>query len=64
MLNADQKAIQQLNFAGNLDQPGPTFFITEEKKLFWVFYEEQWEHCKFVLYCISLYCKFIKYKTT
>ena len=33
-LNADPKAIQQINFAGNLDQPGNTamLFIFEEAK--------------------------------
>ena len=34
MLDADPKAIQQIDFTGNLDQPGSTtiFSITEEAK--------------------------------
>ena len=33
-LDADPKAIQQINFAGNLDRPGDTriYFILEEAK--------------------------------
>ena len=31
-LNADPKAIQQINFTGNLDREATIFFITEEAK--------------------------------
>ena len=31
-LDADPKAIQQINFITNLDQDGNTFFIIEEAK--------------------------------
>ena len=31
-LDADPKAIQQINFTGNLDQQATIFFITEEVK--------------------------------
>ena len=31
-LDADPKAIQQINFNGNLDQDGSMFFIVEEVK--------------------------------
>ena len=31
-LNADPKAIQQINFTGNLDREATMFFITEEAK--------------------------------
>ena len=43
MLDADPKAIQQIDFTGNLDQPGSTtiFSITEEAKdSFWLFSKE------------------------
>ena len=31
-LDADQKAIQQINFTGNLDREATMFFIIEEAK--------------------------------
>ena len=32
VLDSDQKAIQQINFTGNLDNQSAIFFITEEVK--------------------------------
>ena len=32
VLDADPKAIQQINLTGNLDGAGQTFFTTEEEK--------------------------------
>ena len=42
-LDADPRAIQQINFTANLDRPGNTtmfFIIEEEKKLFLNFHKE------------------------
>ena len=40
-LDPGQKAIQQINFAGNLEQQTTIFFIIEEvKKLFKIFHKE------------------------
>ena len=43
-LDADQKAIQQINFTGNLDRAGNTtmFFIVDEAKepIIQIFYKE------------------------
>ena len=48
-LDADPKAIQQINFTANLDRAGNTrlYFILEEtKKLFLNFHKELFKFCK------------------
>ena len=43
-LDADPKAIQQINFTANLDRAGNTrvyFILKKQKKLFWTFHKEQ-----------------------
>ena len=43
-LDADPRAIQQINFTANLDRAGNTrvYFILEEAKdIFWTFHKEQ-----------------------
>ena len=51
MLDADSKAIQQINFTGNLDLDGSTtiFFIIEEVKNHSRFFTRNREYCKFIL---------------
>ena len=52
-LDADPKAIQQINFTGNLDRDGNTamfFFIGKGKELFKTFQKEPWEYCIFILF--------------
>ena len=40
-LDADPRAIQQINFTGNLDLAATMFsFLKKEKKLFWTFHKE------------------------
>ena len=42
-LDADLRAIQQINFKANLDRAGNTtmlFIIEESKKLFWTFQKD------------------------
>ena len=42
-LDADPKAIQQINFTANLDRAGNTriySFLKKQKKLFWTFHKE------------------------
>ena len=49
-LDADPKAIQQINFTANLDRAGNTRFyfkFKEQKKLFFNFHEELQKFCKF-----------------
>ena len=51
-LDADPKAIQQINLTANLDWDGNTamFFINEEaKKTFLIFHRELLKYCKFIL---------------
>ena len=50
-LDADPKAIKQINFTGNLDsiESATLFFISEEaKKLFQIFHREPCEYCSFI----------------
>ena len=54
-LDADSKAIQQINFTANLDQDGKTtvFFLIEEVKetiLFQIFHKKLSKYCKCVLW--------------
>ena len=43
-LDADPKAMKQINFTGNLDQPEGVFiffaFSKKQKKVFWTFHKE------------------------
>ena len=42
-LDADPRAIQQINFTANLDREGNTtmfFIIEKQKKLYWTFHKE------------------------
>ena len=50
-LDVDPKANQEINFTGKLDEAGDTtmiFIIEEAKKIFWIFYKELREYCKFI----------------
>ena len=50
-LDADPKAIQQINFTGNLDwaEGAKMFFIIKEaKKPFYIFHKELWKYCECV----------------
>ena len=58
-IDADPKAIQQINFTGNLDRAEEsTMFslLKKWKKQFWIFHKEQWKYCEFILlqYNISI----------
>ena len=51
VLDADPKAIPQINFTRNLDRDGNTtiFFITEgAKKQFQIFHKDLSEYCRFI----------------
>ena len=50
-IDADPKAIEQINFAGNLDQSGNTMFIIieEANETILDFKKELSEYCKFIL---------------
>ena len=51
-IDADPKAIQQINFTGNLDRAEEsTLFslLKKWKKQFWIFHKEQWKYCEFIL---------------
>ena len=51
-LDADPKAIQQINFTENLDQVGQksVYFITEKaKKPFWIFHKKLRKYFEFIL---------------
>ena len=51
-LDADPKAIQQINFTGNLDWAGNTtmFIIIEEaEETLRMLHKELWENCEFIL---------------
>ena len=51
-LDADTKAIQQINFTGNLDQAGEIEafqLLKKQKKLFQIFHKQPCEYCKFTL---------------
>ena len=61
-LDPDPKALQQINFTGNLDRgrSSTIFFIIEKaKKMFWVFRKEPWEY----YYNFVLLYYYIKNKT-
>ena len=51
-LDADPKAMQQINFTGNVDRAGnTTFFILEEvKETILDFYKELWDYFEFILF--------------
>ena len=60
-LDADPKAIQQINFTANLGRDGNTrfyFILKEQKKLFLNFHKE----LKTFYECNFIECNFIKYK--
>ena len=48
-LDADPRAIQQINFTANLDRAENTtmFFVKKQKKLFWTFYKGPLKFCKY-----------------
>ena len=51
-IDADPKAIQQINFTGNLDRAEEsTMFslLKKWKKQIWIFHKEQWKYCEFIL---------------
>ena len=50
-LDADPKAIQQINFTGNIDRPGKTtmlFIIEEAKEAIEIFHNELRKYCECV----------------
>ena len=48
-LDAGQKAIQPINFTGNLDREATMFsLLKKQKKLFQIFLKELLEYCKFI----------------
>ena len=50
-LDYDPKAIQRINFTGNLEQQATIFFIIEEAKLTVLnFYKEQQKYFNFIFY--------------
>ena len=51
VLDVHPKAVQQINFTGNLDPPENTtmFFITEKSRNYLIFCNILLEYCKFVL---------------
>lgn len=51
-LNANPKAIRQVNFTGNLDRDGSTTIFSilkRKKKLICIFHKKLWECCNFIL---------------
>ena len=52
-LDADPKAIQQINFSGNLERDNGAimiFTLKMQKKSFQIFRKEQLEYCSFILF--------------
>ena len=55
VLHADPKAMQQINFTGNLDKPENItmlFIIEEVKEIIYIFHKELLEYCKCIYFNI------------
>ena len=62
-LDARPKAIQQINFTGNLFWDGnantTVFSIIEEAKGFYIFHKELWKYCEFTLLWYNISIKWL-----
>ena len=60
-LDADQKAIQKINFIGNVGRVGNNFFFpffhVFQKKPFYIFNKELWEYSNFILFSYNINIK-------
>ena len=62
-LDANPKAIQQINFTWNLrgNNNRSMFFIIEgEKRNHLIFHKELWKYCNFILFWYNIYIKSMK----
>ena len=62
MLDTDLKAIQQINFTGNLDQDGGITMFMKQKKLFLIFHMKLWKYCSFIM--LEYQYKMAQYNTS
>ena len=65
-LDVGPKAAHQINFNGNLDQAGNTAIFSllkKQKKPFWIFHQELWEHLKCVCFNIKWHNIYFECKT-
>ena len=62
MLDTDLKAIQQINFTGNLDQDGGITMFMKQKKLFLIFHMKLWKYCSFIM--LECQYKIAQYNTS